>query len=201
MKKLSNEQINELLTSADGAVRESRSLSAVFKRFAEENDRAKGGIRNLYYKLVKESKTDKELLTLYPVLKGLKAEKSRAFMKEEEDEIFEKIREGVAGGKSARRVIKELAGGDEKLALRYQNKYRNMLKERGLSRTRGGRDSNYDRVRQAIDELFDKVLKKRSEREEALIDENKVLKERLTAAEEALAQNKVKEFFAEKAGE
>ena len=201
MKKLSNEQINELLTSADSAVKESRSLSAVFERFAEENDRAKGGVRNLYYKLVKESKTDKELLETFPTLKGLKAEKSRAFLREEENEIFDMIREGVEGGKSARKVIKELSKGDEKLALRYQNKYRNMLRERGLSKPRKPKESNYDNVKKAIDELFDKVLLKRTEREEVLMNENEVLKERLAAAEEALAKNKVKEFFVEKVGE
>ena len=201
MKKLSNEQINELLTSADSAVKESRSLSAVFERFAEKNDRAKGGVRNLYYKLVKESKTDKELLEAFPTLKGLKAERSRVFSEEEENEVFERIREGVSGGKSARKVIKELSNGDEKLALRYQNKYRNMLRERGLSKQRKDKESNYDNVRKAIDDLFDKVLKKRTEREEVLLSENEALKERLAAAEEALAKNKVKEFFAEKVTE
>ena len=38
------------------------------------------------------------------------------------------ILEGISQGKSCKQVILDMASGNEKLALRYQNKYRNLLK-------------------------------------------------------------------------
>ena len=38
------------------------------------------------------------------------------------------VLKGVAEGRSVRSVISSISNGNEKLALRYQNKYRNLLK-------------------------------------------------------------------------
>lgn len=182
MKKLSDEQINELLNSAVSATEENTGLTAVFSRFAEKYGRAKGGVRNLYYSLVKQAASDAALREKFPSLKRLKANRGKAFTKSEQEELFEKIRNGVKKGKSARMTIKELSGGDEKTALRFQNKYRNMLKERGLTRTRVYfEDSEYRAIKKAIDDLFERILHSEGDRVRRLQDENKVLKERLDA--------------------
>ena len=46
--------------------------------------------------------------------------------------LIRKILVGKQNNKSVRRTILELANGDEKLALRYQNKYRNLRKNDGF---------------------------------------------------------------------
>lgn len=199
MKKLSKKEINELLNGAEQAVKTDASLTAVFEKFAAEHNRAKGGVRNLYYKLLKEYRENEKLAKDHPSLRNLRAERSRAFGTDEQEEMFEKIRRGVSDGKSARKVIGELAGGDQKLALRFQNKYRNMLRQRGLTKPRVSRgDSNFDSVKRAIDELFEKIVQKRSQREEQLYLENESLKKRLTMAEEFISQNRIGNYFAVK---
>ena len=194
MSKLSKEKINELLTAAEKAINEERSLSAVFKNFAEKNGRAKGGIRNLYYSLLKAGKDDPALIEKYPSLKNLKAEKNNAFTEREEKELFMKVQEGVKRGKSVRKTIKELARGDEKTALRYQNKYRNMMKERGVV-PKFEKDERYAALKAAVDKLFDRIVKDQKAKEKALIEENAILKARINQLSDGAGQSKLKEFF------
>jgi capsular polysaccharide biosynthesis protein len=55
-----------------------------------------------------------------------------AFTKEEEKELIKQILTLKSQGVSVRRAVYQLANNDVKKALRYQNKYRNALKNKGL---------------------------------------------------------------------
>ncbi len=106
------------------------SLSRIFSLYANKIGKAKGTVRNMYYALAKYSTTDKDFCEKYLDGKPVRVEKIVEFKSEEEKELIEKIISATDGGRSVRSVITELAGGDMKLALRYQNKFRNALKTR-----------------------------------------------------------------------
>lgn len=104
------------------------SLSKIFENYAKQNGKAKGTVRNLYYALAKRSAFDKEFCDKYLGGKAIAVERIVEFDVYEEKELIEKILIAVSGGKSVRGAIIEITGGDAKKALRYQNKFRNVLK-------------------------------------------------------------------------
>ena len=109
--------------------RQNASLSKVFARFAADTGKSKGTVRNMYYAIAKKSREDQEFADKYFNGKPVSVQKIAEFKEEEERELVKKILLGKKDGKSARRIIGELAG-DDKTALRYQNKYRNVLKNK-----------------------------------------------------------------------
>ncbi len=104
------------------------SLSNTFEKYALLSGKAKGTVRNLYYALAKLSAKDKEFCDKY--LDGLPISVSNIteFEPQDEKELIKKILLGKKEGRSARSVIMELAHGDGKLALRFQNKFRNAVR-------------------------------------------------------------------------
>ena len=107
-----------------------RSLSSVFESFAHSKGKAKGTIRNLYYALAKKSVEDKEFCKKYFDGIPLKVSRGENFKADEEKELIKKVMIGTKDGRSVRSIIIELAKGDAKLALRYQNKFRNAVKNK-----------------------------------------------------------------------
>jgi len=103
-------------------------LTTVFKEFAFESGKSKGTVRNMYYSIVKKSMLDGEFRDKYFNGVPLKKQVVKEFTLQEESALLKNILEGKRRGKSVRSVIMELSNGDEKKALRYQNKYRNILK-------------------------------------------------------------------------
>ena len=77
---------------------------------------------------MKNEKKDERIVKL---LDGseLSVEKIREFTQEETDEALRSILAEKSKGLSVRRAIFNLSGGDDKLMLRLQNKYRNTLKK------------------------------------------------------------------------
>ncbi|MCD8308362.1 MAG: hypothetical protein LUD19_00805 [Clostridia bacterium] len=102
-----------------------RTLTSLFEGYAKKSGRAKGSVRNYYYALLRS--TDNK--DVKKILKGtdLKAESVCAFTDEETDKILKAILTEKSKGVSVRKAVLDLAGGDDKLMLRYQNKYRNVL--------------------------------------------------------------------------
>ena len=84
----------------------------------------------------------------------LSVEKIRAFSESETDEAIRSILKEKSKGLSVRRAIFNLSGGDDKLMLRLQNKYRNTLKKEP------------ERIKKIAQELgfqdLDSVVKKRA---------------------------------------
>lgn len=153
-----------------------RTLSGMFASYAEKTGRAKGSVRNYYYALLRTSGDErvKKLLTGT----GLKAEKIVQFSEADTDRILKEILIQKSKGISVRRAVLNLSKGDDKLMLRYQNKYRNVLtkeperlqrlmKECGISE---GSDEARKKLEEEINGLYDRLAS-------SLKDENKKLME------------------------
>ena len=165
--------------------RAGRTLSSLFEGYAQKSGRAKGSVRNYYYALLR-STGNKEVRKL---LRGtdLHAQPVQAFSDEETDRVLRAILAEKSKGISVRRAVLNLAGGDDKLMLRYQNKYRNVLTKQ-LERIKelmqecgGGRAVR--RVEKEIDGLYDRLASdlreenlRLREKVKQLTDENAALK-------------------------
>ncbi len=104
-----------------------KTLSYLFETYGKEHSRAKGSVRNYYYALLK--KRDDERVERILEGKDLHAGTIRPFTEEETDELLKKVLEEKSKGYSVRRAIMNVSQGDERLMLRMQNKYRNLLKK------------------------------------------------------------------------
>ncbi|MBQ7948671.1 MAG: hypothetical protein IJ284_02815 [Clostridia bacterium] len=190
-----------------------KTLTYLFETYGLQNGRAKGSVRNYYYALMKNEKGDERIVKL---LDGseLSVEKIREFTKEETDEVLRSILAEKSKGLSVRRAIFNLSGGDDKLMLRLQNKYRNTLKkeperiaeiaaELGLKEEaesvwKGGRtnaegrnsrlpdrDFLRRRLENEINALYDRLAQALKAENERLRTENAQLKEELEKGKNA----------------
>ena len=127
MAKMTESQIKQLMCLAYDAKSKGESLSKVFEDFARQTGRAQGSIRNAYYSSLKQTGSDEKYRKSVLGEKNLSVAKIISFEDCETDFLLEKILTGVTFGKSVRRVISEMTE-NPKLALRYQNKYRNVIR-------------------------------------------------------------------------
>lgn len=182
------EEAKSLVSYVCEGINAGNTLSGIFASYAKKTGRAKGSVRNYYYALLR-SGGDKRVKEL---LKGtnLKAEKIVPFTERETDEILRAILMQRSKGISVRRAVRNLAGGDDKLMLRYQNKYRNVLakqparierlmKECGLDST----DEARKKLESEINGLYDRLASGLKEENKRLVqviqrlsDENSLLK-------------------------
>lgn len=133
MEKLYGYKEKDVLGLIELVNHNNANLSKVFKDYALASGKSKGTIRNLYYAIVRKSNEDKEFCDKYLNGKPIKVETKQEFNKIQEKELIEKVLKAKAKGKSVRSTISELANGNEKLALRYQNKYRALAKKKDKS--------------------------------------------------------------------
>lgn len=165
-----------------------KNLSNIFADYARRTGRAKGSVRNYYYALLRSCKDDRVKAMLSGT--GLKAEKIVQFTEEETDEMLKAILLQKSKGISVRKAVLNLSGGDDKLMLRYQNKYRNVLskqperieklmRECGI----GSEDRARSMIEDEINSLYDRLaqsLKEENKRLTAIVkkltDENSLLK-------------------------
>lgn len=126
-KGFSDKEIKKLLCLAGKAKRENKPLITAFKEFSRASGRSFGAVRNFYYDfLAKAEKYGKDYPKYVNGL-NLSAVKSEKFTAEETNKLVYGVIEGKKENKSLRRIMYELGDGDEKLILRYQNKYRNLI--------------------------------------------------------------------------
>ena len=104
------------------------SLSEIFARFSAKYGKSKGTVRNLYYAMAKKSREDEKFKDEFLKGETFTVKQNEKFDKAEEKKLFAKINALKEKGYSVRRAVNVLSGGDCKLALRYQNKYRNVIK-------------------------------------------------------------------------
>lgn len=104
-----------------------KTLSYLFETYGKEHSRAKGSVRNYYYAFLKKQNDSR----VRDILSGkdLYANAIRPFTEEETDKMLEAVLAERKKGLSVRRAIMNVSAGDEKLMLRMQNKYRNLLKK------------------------------------------------------------------------
>ena len=183
------EEAKSLVEYISSGKRVGKTLSGLFASYAQKTGRAKGSVRNYYYSLLRCTGDERVKNILKD--KNLKAEKIMPFSDEETDKILREILLQKSKGVSVRRAVLNLSGGDDKLMLRYQNKYRNvaskqpermerLMRECGLN---GGSDEARKRIEEEINGLYDKLaasLKEENKRLTTLIkrltDENALLK-------------------------
>ena len=195
------EEAKELVEFIKEGKNRGKTLTYLFETYGLQRGRAKGSVRNYYYALMKNEKKDERIVKL---LDGstLSVEKIREFTEAETDEALRSILAEKSKGFSVRRAIFNLAGGDDKLMLRLQNKYRNTLKkdpariatiasELGLpdeytTRRTGGtahtppdRDFMRKRLEQEINSLYDRIAQTLKTENERLRKENALLKEEI----------------------
>lgn len=104
-----------------------KTLSYLFETYGKEHSRAKGSVRNYYYALLK--KRDDERVGRILEGKDLHAGRIRPFTEAETEDMLRKVLTEKSKGYSVRRAIINVSNGDERLMLRMQNKYRNLLKK------------------------------------------------------------------------
>jgi len=104
-----------------------KTLSYLFETYGKAHSRAKGSVRNYYYALLKQ-KNDERVNRLLEG-KNLSAGEIRPFTEEETDEMLKAVLTERSKGVSVRKAIMNVSAGDERLMLRMQNKYRNLLKK------------------------------------------------------------------------
>lgn len=108
---------------------ENKNLSKAFELVAGKTGLAKGTIRNTYYVIAKKSKVDSEFRDKFLDGKILSTRHKTVFGEIEEKKLIKEICRRVYEGRSVRSVTLSLADGDATVALRYQNKYRNVVKK------------------------------------------------------------------------
>lgn len=113
-----------LLSAALDARRACRPLKAAFDAIAKETERKPNSVRNHYYTQLKPAqKTDPAFLP---------------FSEEETGKLLETVLLAQSRGQSVRACTLGMANGDTRRMLRYQNKYRALLKSQP-ERVRGVR--------------------------------------------------------------
>lgn len=109
-----------LFTAVKAASDEGRPLRSVFDELAGDLGRKPNSIRNYYYACLR-SREDAPSVRAAPV---------RSFTAEETHELLRRVLIARGEGKSVRSCVLDMAGGDRSRMLRYQNKYRTLLRQR-----------------------------------------------------------------------
>lgn len=122
------EEAKSLVDYIKEGKKKGKTLTWLFETYGLQRGRAKGSVRNYYYALMKNEKKDERITKLLDGT-SLSVEKIKEFTEEETDAALRSILAEKSKGLSVRRAIYNLAGGDDKLMLRLQNKYRNTLKK------------------------------------------------------------------------
>ena len=107
-----------LFDLARGAEKTRRPLKSVFEEMARLTGRRPNSVRNYYYARVREAGGE-----AYAHQRAFKP-----FTDEETAMLVETVLGAQAAGESVRSCTLRMAGGDDKAMLRYQNKYRSVLK-------------------------------------------------------------------------
>lgn len=184
------EEAKSLVQFVCDGISEGITLSDIFAKYAQKTGRAKGSVRNYYYALLRTSGDERVKNLLNGT--GLKAESIVQFSEEETDEMLKAILTQKSKGISVRKAVLNLSGGNDKLMLRYQNKYRNVLAKQPerierLMRECGLTVKNTDLARKKLEDeingLYDRLasgLKEENKRLTMIIkkltDENSLLK-------------------------
>ena len=112
------QEIDALRQSIEAAEQSGESLRSVFDRMSRQLGRKPNSIRNFYYAKIKEA----------GAFAPVGASAFVPFSEEEIHTLLETVLTLQAQGLSVRSITLQLGQGDRKAMLRYQNKYRSLLK-------------------------------------------------------------------------
>ncbi|MBO5525472.1 MAG: hypothetical protein J5993_01845 [Clostridia bacterium] len=191
------DEARELVEYIAQGKEEGKTLSYLFETFGAGHGRAKGSVRNYYYTLLKSG--EKEEVRALLKDKNLHAVTIREFTDSETEQVLRDILKEKSKGYSVRRAIANLSGGDDKLMLRYQNKYRNVLKKEperitALLKELGIEDDQerragllQRRVEKEINALYDRISKSLKEENERLRMEKSLLETQVLSLQAEIA--------------
>ena len=112
-----SEQEDRLLwETASEAQKMNTPLKKVFDEIALKTGRRPNSIRNYYYAQAQKRG------------EGERAQRFVPFAEDEVVSLLDRVLRAKAQGRSVRSCLTEMAGGDHRLMLRYQNKYRSILR-------------------------------------------------------------------------
>ena len=199
------EEVKGLVEYIQEGKKKGKTLTWLFETYGNQHGRAKGSVRNYYYALMKNENRDERVVKL---LDGstLSVGKIREFTPEETDETLKSILAEKSKGLSVRKAIFNLSQGDDKLMLRLQNKYRNMLKKQPQKLAELAKEMGLDteaseierkavfsnkqktvggeflrrRLENEINALYDRLAQSLKTENERLREENERLKAKLT---------------------
>ena len=195
--------------------RQGENLTALFKEFSIITGKSGGTIRNLYYAIAKKAELDVDFKRKYLGDTDFKTGKVERFTPESERELLKSIMQERLKSRSTRSAVMRLSGGDGKVALRYQNKYRSALKNNTelLSELADEiycesgkkypdfisvRANAVSEIKEEINNLVEKISASVKRENERLKSENAHLKrevERLTLLTESNGINYLKDTF------
>ena len=113
------QEIDALRQSIEAAEQSGESLRSVFDRMSRQLGRKPNSIRNFYYAQVRAEQGEG----------GARATPFETFSKEEVERLVEQVLTAKAQGVSVRACVRQMADGDRTRMLRYQNKYRSVIKK------------------------------------------------------------------------
>jgi hypothetical protein len=115
-----DEESNALFSAVREASRQGTPLRSVFEQVASSLGRKPNSIRNYYYAQLRQR----------PETGLNRAAPFQTFTEEEVRDLLRTVLMARGQGVSVRACVMRMAGGDRGLMLRYQNKYRSILKNR-----------------------------------------------------------------------
>ena len=124
-----DEEIKKLFCFVEDGKQKHLSLLSIFKNFATLTKRKPNSVRNYYYLELCELQNNKSKCHRLGInLNNHEKIKQTPFDEKEEKEVVKNILRLCAKGISVRKACLKLAGDDLGKMIRFQNKYRNVLK-------------------------------------------------------------------------
>lgn len=124
-----DEEIKQLFDIVEKSRKENRSLLSAFSEYAKLSGRKRNSIRNYYYQELSELQKNKSRANKLNInIKNHIVNESVLFSKNETRKIISNILKLNSEGYSIRKACLKLANNNVELMVRYQNKYRSVLK-------------------------------------------------------------------------
>lgn len=127
--KWKSSEVKNLFACVEKSKENQQSLMDAFKSFAKNSKRKPNSVRNYYYQEVANLKNDKKRRDELNIdISKHQIELPEKFSIEETKSIVKEILREKCLGKSTRSACMKLADGDAKKMVRFQNKFRSVLK-------------------------------------------------------------------------
>ena len=163
-----------------------KGLVWAFSKISDETGKSVNSVRNYYYSQLKMFELVPSLAAdLNITLISTQRDEFELFSEEEIKTLVETILTAKANGKSVRAAIAEMSDGNEKKALRLQNKYRSMITH------------HRDKVTAIMNELGNKGVEYYNPYSKSVVKEGENVSnyQKLTEYISSLDENEIDSFF------
>lgn len=145
MNKLYGYKMEDLISLANFYnENQNAKLNEFFENFSAFSGKAKGTVRNLYYALARLSKENESFCRKFLKGKQINVNQITEFDFKSQRDLVQNVLQLKLKGYSVRSAVLTLANNDTKLALRFQNKYRNVCKNNPALVEQILKELNYD---------------------------------------------------------